>query len=45
MLENVTYCELKEDECAYKIMLLRDQYENKFLDIAKEFKISVERAI
>lgn len=44
MLEDMPYCVLKEDERAYKIMLLRDQYENKFLDIAKKFEISTERA-
>lgn len=43
MLNDTPYDVLKEDERAYQIMLLRDQYNNTFHDIAKEFRISVKR--
>lgn len=43
MLKGTPYSVLKQDERAYKIMLLRDQYDNTFTDIAKEYGISVVR--
>lgn len=43
MLNDTPYDVLKDDERAYQMMLLRDQYNNTFHDIAKEFKISVKR--
>ncbi len=43
MLNDTPYDVLKEDERAYEIMLLRDQYDNTFSDIAKEFGISLPR--
>ncbi len=42
-MKDIPYSELKQDERAYEIMLLRDQYDNTFTDIAKEFEISVTR--
>lgn len=41
MLKDIPYNVLKENERAYKIMLLRDQYNNSFNDIAKELELSV----
>lgn len=43
MLQDVPYSELKKNERAYEIMLLRDQHGNAFTDIAKEYGISHER--
>lgn len=45
MLKDIPYSELNQDERAYEIMLLRDQHDNTFVDIAKEFEISVVRVI
>lgn len=44
MLKDIPYSVLKQDKRAYEIMLLRDQYNNSFTDIAKEFEISTVRA-
>lgn len=44
MLKDIPYSELKEDRRAYDIMILRDQYNNTFADIAKEYGISLVRA-
>lgn len=41
MLKDIPYGVLKQDERAYEIMLLRDQHDNTFIDIAKEYEISV----
>lgn len=43
MLKDIPYSALKLDERAYDIMLLRDQYNNTFTDIAKDYEISIER--
>lgn len=43
MLKDIPYSLLKQDERAYEIMLLRDQDDNKFTDIAKEYEISAQR--
>lgn len=43
-MKDVAYSELKKNERAYEIMLLKDQNGNTFADIAKEFGISVVRA-
>ena len=43
-MKDIPYSELKEDRRAYDIMLLRDQYNNTFTDIAKEYGISLVRA-
>ena len=40
MLKYVPYDVIKKDEQAYAIMLLRDQNNNTFSDIAKEFKLT-----
>lgn len=45
MLKDIPYSVLKQDKRAYEIMLLRDQYNNSFTDIAKEFEISTVRAV
>lgn len=45
MLKAIPYSVLKRDERAYEIMLLRDQYDNTFTDISKEFEISAVRVI
>ena len=45
MLKNIPYSVLMQDKRAYEIMLLRDQYNNTFINIAKEFEISAARAI
>lgn len=44
MLKDIPYEILKQDERAYEIMLLRDQYDNTFGDIARKFGISTVRA-
>lgn len=44
-LTDIPYSTLKENKCAYEIMLLRDQYDNFYVDIAKEFEISTNRVI
>lgn len=41
MLKDIPYSKLKQDGRAYEIMLLRDQYNNIYADIAKEYKMSV----
>lgn len=43
MLKDIPYSILKKNERAYEIMLLRDQYNNTFTDISKEYKVSVQR--
>ena len=43
VLKDIPYRVLKEDRRAYEIMLLRDQYNNTFTDIAAEFELSVTR--
>lgn len=43
MLKDIPYSLLKQDERAYEMMLLRDQHDNTFTDIAKEYGISVAR--
>lgn len=43
MLKNPPYSTLKQDERAYEILLLRDQHDNTFTDIAKEYGITVAR--
>ena len=43
MAKDIPYSELKRDQKAYEIMILRDQYENTFSDIANEYEISIER--
>ena len=43
MLKDTPYNVLTKNERDYEIMLLRDQYDNTFNDIAKEFGISVAR--
>lgn len=43
MLKDIPYSELTQNERAYEILLLRDQYGNTFADIAKEFELSVSR--
>lgn len=43
MLQDIPYTELTKEARAYEIMLLRDQYDNTYSNIAKEYNISVER--
>lgn len=43
-MEYYPYSDLKQEERAYEIMLLRDQHNNTFADIAEEYTISVARA-
>lgn len=43
-MKDIPYSVLMRDKRAYEIMLLRDQYNNSFTDIAKEFEISTVRA-
>lgn len=45
MLKDIPYSAIKKDVRAYEIMLLRDQYDNNFTDIAKEYEISTSRAV
>lgn len=45
MLKEKPYRELKQDERAYEMMLLRDQHGNTFTDIAKEYEISAAWAV
>lgn len=45
MLKDIPYSVLMQDKRAYEIMLLRDQFGNKFTDISKEFGISVARVV
>ena len=42
-MKDIPYSKLKQNERAYDIMLLRDQYDNTFTDIAKEYEISAAR--
>ncbi len=44
-MKDIPYSILKQDERAYEIMLLRDQYANTFTDIARECEISVARVV
>lgn len=44
-MKDIPYSILKQDERAYEIMLLRDQYGNTFTDIARECEISVARVV
>lgn len=47
-MKNLTdkpYSKLKENERAYAVMLLRDQYDNSYKDIAKESGVSVSRVV
>ena len=43
MLKNIPYSTLKQDKRAYEIMLLHDQHENTFADIAGKYEISLTR--
>ena len=45
MLKDIPYSELQKEEEWYKIMLLRDQYDNTYLDIATEMGMSKERVM
>ena len=45
ILEDFPYEILKQNERSYEIMLLRDQYDNTFADIAKKYKITVARVV
>lgn len=42
-MEDIPYSDLKEDQRAYDMMMLRDQYNVKFADIARNYKISTAR--
>ena len=42
-LKDIPYNTLIENERAYEIMLLRDQYSNKWSDIAQEYGITAQR--
>lgn len=42
-MKDIPYSKLKADKRAYDIMLLRDQYNNTFTDIAKDYEISFIR--
>lgn len=44
MMNDIPYSELKKDKRAYDIMILRDQYNNTFAGIAKDYEISFIRA-
>ena len=44
MLKDIPYSLLKQDERAYEVMLLRDQYDNTFTEISKKYGISTARA-
>lgn len=44
MLKDIPYTELTKEARAYEIMLLRDQYDNTYNDIAREYNISGARA-
>ena len=43
MLKDIPYKVLTQNERDYEVMLLRDQYDNAFKDIAEEFGISIAR--
>lgn len=43
MLKDTPYSILKQDKRTYEIMLLRDQHDNTFTNIAKEYGLSVTR--
>lgn len=43
MLEDISYSLLMQNKRAYEIMLLRDQFDNTFTEIAKEYEISAQR--
>lgn len=45
VLKDIAYSKLQQNERAYEVMLLRDQYDNTFTDIAKKYEISVTRAL
>lgn len=42
-MRDIPYSSLKEDKRAYDIMVLRDQYNNTFTDIAKDYELSFIR--
>ena len=44
-LTDTSYSNLKENKRAYEILLLREQYDNTFAYIAKEYEISVTRVV
>ena len=44
-MKAIAYNTIKENARAYEILQLRDQHDNKFTDIAKEYLISVSRAV
>ena len=44
MIKDIPYKVLTQNERDYEVMLLRDQYDNAFKDIAEEFGISIARA-
>lgn len=45
MLKDIPYSVLTKDRHAYEIMLLRDQYNNTYTDIARDYKISTSRVV
>lgn len=45
MLKDIPYSTLKKDQRAYDILMLREQHQNTFANIAKEYGISTERVI
>lgn len=45
MLTDIPCSTLKQDGRAYEIMLLRDQHDNTFADISKEYNLSVARVV
>ena len=44
-MKDIPYSVLTQDKRAYEVMLLRDQFDNTFADIAKEFEMSVSWAV
>lgn len=42
-MKDIPYSELKKDKRAYDILMLRDQHNNTFTDMAKEYEISAIR--
>lgn len=45
MLNDIPYSVLKKDQRAYEILILRDQHQNTFEDIANEYNVSKNRVI
>ena len=43
LMKDIPYSELKKDKRAYDILMLRDQHNNTFTDMAKEYEISAIR--